>query len=73
MTMPNPNLRICSRCGTKHAFTSKNCPTCKEINRKRYIQQRAEQLCSPTAKSWTNSLLLRLYSFVVKGGKIATK
>lgn len=70
MTMPNPNLRICPRCGTKHVFTSKNCPTCKEKARKQALQRRAEAVCNPTVKSWTNSLLLRLYSFVVKGGKI---
>lgn len=70
MTMPNPNLRICPQCGTKHAFTRKNCPECAERNRVNHIRRRAEKVCEPHRKSWTNDLLLRLYSFVVKGGKI---
>lgn len=69
MTAPNLNLRICPRCGTKHAFTRKNCPECIERARVNHIRRRAEKVCAPQHKSWTDSLLLRLYSFVVQGGK----
>lgn len=71
MTMPNPNLRTCARCGTTHAFTSKNCPGCAERKRKTRLQRYAAAIAlTPGPKTWTNDPMLRLYSFVVKGGKI---
>lgn len=72
MTMPNPNLRICPRCGTKHEFTAKNCPGCKAQRRKIRLERFASQIAiTPGPKAWSKDPLLRLYSFVVKGGKIS--
>lgn len=72
MTMPNLNLRICPQCGTKHELTHKNCPGCKAHKRKVRLERYAAAIVlTPGPKAWSSDPLLRLYSFVVKGGKIS--
>lgn len=71
MTAPNLNLRICRRCGMKHTFTAKNCPGCAAHKRKVRLERYAAAIVlTPGPKAWTGDPLLRLYSFVVKGGKV---
>jgi hypothetical protein len=70
MTMPNANLRTCPSCGTTHEFTRKNCPGCAENRRKVRLQRYAAAIAlTPGVKAWSKDPLLRLYSFVIKGGK----
>jgi predicted amidophosphoribosyltransferase len=72
MTAPNTSLKICPHCGTKHEFTRKNCPECAARKRKTRLERYAAAIAiTPGPRAWSQDPMLRLYSFVVKGGKIS--